>query len=189
MKTRILHYLIIVSLTLVSGCDVFDSENPYKIIINGEVNYFDNVHINIEGSTDRPQNRTLKFMFEQNSEQNFNSFGFEFKEPDYEVDKLLKRGTHTPSQSELINGLKPATYSIPVDKGKITIHWTKVHNEDDVISGNGYIEIESRIEFNCADSFIGSHGKIVKPGELEYEDYFENYCSPPDYYVTQKIRF
>ena len=194
MKTRIL--IIFLLFPLIYGCEKDDVKKDdvkfeyfsSQIIINDKICLLDTVIISIDSYFGGPLREQLRFEFVQLDKEKFNSFIFKFEESNDLIDDLIKKGIHIPYKSGIRNGLKSSTYSMSVEKGSISIYWKKVHINDNNISGEGFIEIKNRIDFQCADS-IWSSGGYKKPGDYEYDSYWESYCSPPDYYISQRIEF
>jgi hypothetical protein len=188
-------FIMIAGIALFGGCSECDRLTGVDPELNmvqfhGGTYRCSGVECSVAGAEGGPPSYGLRIALEMESGTRF---GFSIQAPDDCIDSLLTKGTHTATggAGDVIRTFLPgrASFSMTgLTAEDLEITWGEVSTTSTGFSGAGYVYIKREIRFVCADSvWIG--GRFVKPGDPEYEDYYETYCAPDFYYPEQKIGF
>ena len=172
------------------GCS--DSTSPEKpgvsMVFNGEVYVFDSVSASVSGSVGGPPVYALMVTLQSSKG---GSIRFSVQDENNDPAALLELGSHrgTGGHSDAIsNYLVDTSFGMGnLTHEQLSIDWTAIDVSGSKFGGRGFIRVLSRLELACADSVWA--GYWAKPGDPEYDQYFDRYCVPGFYYPTQTIAF
>lgn len=158
------------------------------VSFHGQAYWFENMECCISGSVGGEIQYVLVVTF---TDQENRRISFRIQDPNNEPNGFLTAGEHsaTGHLDNIYNKLTGNSFSIGcLTQEQMAIFWEEIEVDDHLFNGTGYIHLKQRLDYVCADSiWIG--GSFAYPGDPEYDQYYETYCSPGYYYPAQKVWF
>jgi len=190
----IVTWLMVGLVAVLVGCSNSTEPDP-RAIRYAEVDYhgvthvFDEVVCSVSGSVGGPVVYSLHIRM---TDEESRSVEFSVQDEENNPENLISIGEHhaTGHHGDGVGSyMQPAGFFVSgLTSRQLSVVWEEVEMTGRVFSGRGYVHLKERIEPACADS-IWVGGYFAKPGDPEYERYYESYCEPGYFFPEQKVWF